>query len=217
MFINSHVSLKAFTCFQQYKKMYIQKLICLLKFLNNLDSWKHMLWGIMLIFILIWFLPICEAKCHFNMYWPMPYSSGQKLSLQRNATESPYTGFCHQGNGFLMIQMLQEHRFLPSKLPILCKVERFFIPAFSHTTDVHLLDVQYITTSVGTSTSQQQARFCSVILLIPVGLFISNFWHFVHSELFMFLVRVKLAWSSLFSPLQQVPRPRPNMIVYFTS
>ena len=39
----------------------------------------------------------------------------------------------------------------------------------------------------------------------------SNFGHFVHSELFMFLVQVKLAWSSLFSPLQQVPRPRPSI------
>ena len=63
--------------------------------------------------------------------------------------------------------------------------------------------------------SKEQARLHSVIPLISVSLFINNFQHFVNSELFTFLVQVKLAWSSLFSSLQQVPRS--YMIVYFTS
>ena len=54
-----------------------------------------------------------------------------------------------------------------------------------------------------------------MILLISVGLFISNFQHFVHSAIFMFLVQLKLAWSSLFSSPQEIPRP--SMIVHFTS
>ena len=83
----------------------------------------------------------------------MPYCSDQKLSLQKRATDSSYTSFCHQGNGFLMIQMPQEHRFLPKELQILCKAVRFFHPCYIP----HLIfDVQYLTISIRTSPSQQQ-------------------------------------------------------------
>ena len=116
----------------------------------------------------------------------MPYSSasGQKVILIKKGTDSPYTSFYHQGNGFLMIQMTQEYRFLPRDLPILCiKAVRFFIFVMSHTVNMHLFDVQYITTSTETSTSRQQARHRSVIPFICVGLFISNCQHFVHSAI----------------------------------
>ena len=38
-----------------------------------------------------------------------------------------------------MIQMPQEHKFLPRELPILCKVVRFFIPAMFHTFNIFLI------------------------------------------------------------------------------
>ena len=125
------------------------------------------------------------------MYLSMPYSSGHKLSWQRKATVwlPIHKFFVTRAVDFWWFKCLKDIDFCPGNYQYCVKLSDFFIPGMSHTFNMHLFDVQCITTSIGTSTSQQQARFYSVIPLSSVGLFISNFWHFVHSELFMFLVQ----------------------------
>ena len=116
MFINSYVYLKSFHVFSTlYPEINILGEISKhFKFMETHVARNHV--NIQMSFQ-------CHAKCHFNMYWSMPYSSGQKLSKQKKLlADSPYTSFCEQGNGCLMIQMPQGRRFLSRELPILCKL-----------------------------------------------------------------------------------------------
>ena len=57
----------------------------------------------------------CIAQCHTAV-------AKSYLNKKMLPADSPYTSFCEQGNGCLMIQMPQGHRFLSRELPILCKL-----------------------------------------------------------------------------------------------
>ena len=143
----------------------------------------------------------------------------------------PYSSAIHKflspGQWILDYSNASKHRFLHRELLILCKAVRFsslLCPTlltcifFMYSISLPILDHpppnnKYSLILMIVS-SKEQARLHSVIPLISVGLFISNFQHFVHSAVHVCSSGKACMVKSIIS-LQQVPRP--SMIIYFTS